>query len=110
MIKDYFLNYEGRNNDFTVTLGADAWHRVPRGPRRGHWRVTVAYTGEETMTGGRVNRVGKYLGDERFICTYGDGLADVDIPDLLRLPREPRPAGDGDHGAAPEPLRRHGRR
>ena len=85
MIKDYFLNYEGRNNDFTVTLGEKHGIEFHGAHDEGNWRVTVAHTGESTMTGGRVHRVGKYLGDERFMCTYGDGLADVDIPALLRF-------------------------
>jgi glucose-1-phosphate cytidylyltransferase len=46
------------------------------------WTVTVAYTGETTMTGGRIKRVQKYIGDEPFLCTYGDGIANVDLPAL----------------------------
>lgn len=82
IVKDYFLNYEGRNNDFTVTLGADrgiTYH----GAHDDSWRVTVAYTGESTMTGGRVFRASRYVQDERFLCTYGDGLADINIADLI---------------------------
>lgn len=87
IIKDYFLNYEGRNNDFTVTLGAQRGIEFHGGHDEGQWRVTVAYTGESTMTGGRVHRAAKYLGGERFLCTYGDGLADVDIRALLDFHR-----------------------
>ena len=47
------------------------------------WKVTVAFTGDETMTGGRVFRASKYVGEEPFLVTYGDGLADVDINALL---------------------------
>ena len=83
MIKDYFLNYEGRNNDFTVTLGASHGIEFHGAHEESTWRVTVSYTGEATMTGGRVYRVGKYVGDERFMCTYGDGLADVNVKELL---------------------------
>ena len=83
VIKDYFLNYEARNNDFTITLGASHEIRFHGTHEESTWSVTVAFTGEETMTGGRVKAVGKYLGDRRFMCTYGDGLADVDITDLL---------------------------
>jgi glucose-1-phosphate cytidylyltransferase len=85
VIKDYFLNYEGRNNDFTITLGERRGIEFHGAHDEGDWKVTVAYTGEATMTGGRVHRVGKYLGGERFLCTYGDGLADVDISALLRF-------------------------
>jgi glucose-1-phosphate cytidylyltransferase len=88
MIKDYFLNYEGRNNDFTVTLGANHAVEIHGAHDEGNWRVTVAYTGESTMTGGRVHEIQKYVQGERFICTYGDGLADVNIPALLRFHEE----------------------
>jgi len=79
MIKDYFLNYESRNNDFTVELGRReslAFHGLHDETQ---WKVTVAYTGESTNTGGRVLRASRYLDDEPFLVTYGDGLADVDI-------------------------------
>jgi glucose-1-phosphate cytidylyltransferase len=48
------------------------------------WRVTMLYTGQETQTGGRLLRAKDYIGDERFFLTYGDGVADVDIPALLK--------------------------
>lgn len=85
VIKDYFLNYEARTNDFTVHLGSE--HRVEYHDRHGEsdWRVTVADTGAETMTGGRVKRVQRFVEGERLIVTYGDGLADVDIHALVRF-------------------------
>lgn len=85
MVKDYFLNYEGRNNDFTVRLGDKHEIEFHGAHDEGDWEVTVAYTGELTQTGGRVQRVGKYLNGERFMCTYGDGLADVNIEALLEF-------------------------
>lgn len=87
VIKDYFLNYEARNNDFTVTLGKS--HEIEFHDRHleSEWRVTVADTGPDTMTGGRVRRLRRYLGEEAFMVTYGDGLADVDIASLLRFHR-----------------------
>ncbi|MGK2956809.1 MAG: glucose-1-phosphate cytidylyltransferase [Acidimicrobiales bacterium] len=85
VIKDYFWNYEARTNDFTVHLGSE--HRVEYHDRHDEsdWRVTVADTGAETMTGGRVKRIQRYVEGERIIVTYGDGLADVDIDALLRF-------------------------
>lgn len=83
MIKDYFLNYEARNNDFTVTLGASQGIEFHGAHEESTWQVTVSFTGESTMTGGRVHRAAKYLGGERFMCTYGDGLADVNVRELL---------------------------
>jgi glucose-1-phosphate cytidylyltransferase len=81
VIKDYFLNYEARSNDFTAYLGSSS--RVVVHGTHGHdWQVTVADTGANTQTGGRVKRVERHI-DGRFMVTYGDGLADVDIKALL---------------------------
>lgn len=82
VIKDYFLNYESRNTDFTVTLGRPNDVEFLGAHDEGDWRVTVADTGATTMTGGRVKRVARYL-DGRFMVAYGDGLADVDVAALL---------------------------
>ncbi len=83
IIKDYFLDYEAHQNDFTVVLGqpdAITYH----GPHsEDGWRVTVCDTGAETGTGGRVKRVAGHLRAGPFILTYGDGVADVDISALL---------------------------
>lgn len=84
VIKEYFLDYEARNNDFTITLGRS--HEIVFHDQHleSDWRVTVADTGQATQTGGRVKRVQQYLeGEEQFIVTYGDGLADVDVARLL---------------------------
>lgn len=81
VIKDYFLNYEARTNDFTVHLGSSSRVEV-HGSHGDDWRVTVADTGAHTQTGGRVKRVASHV-NGRFMVTYGDGLADVDITKLL---------------------------
>jgi len=82
VIRDYFFNYELRNRDVTVTLGTrDVEAHSTHG--EAGWRVTLAETGERTLTGGRLRRVARYLAGERFMVTYGDGVADVDIKDLL---------------------------
>ena len=85
MVKDYFLNYEARNNDFTVTLGRHSSLKFRGDHDEADWTVTVAYTGEHTMTGGRVFRAARYLNDAPFLVTYGDGLADVDLASLRRV-------------------------
>jgi glucose-1-phosphate cytidylyltransferase len=82
MIKEYFLNYEAWNNDFTVTLGQRESLTFHGAHDEASWNVTVAFTGEETMTGGRVHKAARYLDDEPFLVTYGDGLADVNVDDL----------------------------
>ena len=83
MIKDYFLNYEARNSDLTITLGDHASVRFHGTHLETGWEVTVADTGELTQTGGRVKRVEQYLEGDTFVVTYGDGLADVDLTALL---------------------------
>ncbi len=87
VIKDYFLNYEARNNDVTVRLGEPSSLTYHGAHEATDWTVTVAYTGELTMTGGRVFRVAKYLDNETFMVTYGDGLSDVDIAELVKFHR-----------------------
>ena len=82
VIKDYFLNYDARMNDFTAHLGKSSHIEVHGQHGETDWKVTVADTGATTMTGGRVKRVSKYIGG-RFMVTYGDGLADVDMKALL---------------------------
>ena len=83
MIKDYFLNYEAWNNDFTVELGKRDSLHFHGAHDESNWTVTVAFTGLTTMTGGRVHKAARYLDGETFFITYGDGLADIDI-DALR--------------------------
>jgi len=87
MIKDYFLNYEVWNNDFTIELGNKGSLAFHDSHDEAHWTVTIAYSGETTMTGGRVHYAAKYLDDQPFLVTYGDGLANVDI-NALRASHE----------------------
>jgi glucose-1-phosphate cytidylyltransferase len=82
VIRDYFLNYENRHRDVTVTLGSRDVEVLSNHAEAG-WRVTLAETGEKTLTGGRLRRVAPYLGRERFMVTYGDGVADIDIKRLV---------------------------
>jgi glucose-1-phosphate cytidylyltransferase len=86
VIRDYFLNYEVRNRDFTVTLGSGDVQTHGEHHERG-WRITLADTGLSTMTGGRLKRVARYLGGDTFMATYGDGVADIDIARLLAFHR-----------------------
>jgi glucose-1-phosphate cytidylyltransferase len=77
LIKEYFVNYHLHASDVTVDLATNALtiHQTVAEP----WRVTVVDTGEETLTGGRLRRVRRYVGDETFCFTYGDGVSDVDV-------------------------------
>lgn len=82
VIRDYFFNYEIRNRDVTITLGSRNLEVHNEYPEDG-WRVTLAETGEKTNTGGRLKRITPYLNGERFMVTYGDGVADIDIKSLM---------------------------
>lgn len=86
VIKQYFLNYASLNSDFTIELD--------KGTLKSHqtdsvdWRVTLIDTGAHTMTGGRVKRMQQFIGDETFLVTYGDGLANININDLIDFHRD----------------------
>jgi len=82
-IKNYFYNYGPLANDFTVTLGDHANIQYHGVHDEADWTVTVADTGAETMTGGRIRRIQKYVGNEPFLVTYGDGIADINLEELL---------------------------
>ena len=82
-IKDYFLNYSARNNDFTIHLGRGNGVDFHGNHDESNWTVTIADTGASTLTAGRVERIERYVAGERFIVTYGDGLADIDVTALV---------------------------
>jgi glucose-1-phosphate cytidylyltransferase len=84
VIKDFFLNYHVRTSDVTVTLGQHASVQCHTSHDEENWRVTLAETGVNAMTGARVRRIRQYVeNDEYFMLTYGDGVGDVDIRALL---------------------------
>jgi len=86
VIKDYFLNYQAHTSDFTLSLdgSAIAYHR---GHDERDWKITFAETGLNTMTGGRVARIQRYVDADTFMLTYGDGVGDVDLAALLAFHR-----------------------
>lgn len=85
IIKDYFLNYRFLNADFSINLtkGIILPHQVDPVD----WNVTLVDTGEKSMTGGRVKRMQRFIGNETCMLTYGDGVADIDINALLAFHR-----------------------
>ena len=85
MIKEYFYNYEILSNDFTIELGNKKAIEVHSINSERNWRVTLADTGDKALKGARLKRVEKYIDDDQFMMTYGDGVADVDIRDLLEF-------------------------
>lgn len=88
MIKEYFANYFLHRSDVTFDLQHNSMdvHRNTSEP----WKVTLVHTGHKSMTGGRIKRVREYLDNETFCLTYGDGLSDVDITELINFHREQR--------------------
>ncbi|MBT6680739.1 MAG: glucose-1-phosphate cytidylyltransferase [Chloroflexi bacterium] len=85
MIKEYFLNYEAMNNDFTATLGQGSSIEVHGAHDEQEFKVTLADTGRDTMTGGRVARIKQYIEGDTFLLTYGDGVSDIDIGALVEF-------------------------
>jgi len=84
MIKDYFINYDLLNSDFTIQLGSKHITRDNVAHDEANWQVSLVDTGLETMTGGRLARIRNYIGaDEDFLLTYGDGVSDVNVRSLV---------------------------
>ena len=80
VIKDFYLNYEVYTRDCTITLGAAKSIDFHTNHEEMDWRVTLADTGQGTMTGGRIRKIQEYIGnDENFMLTYGDGVSNVDL-------------------------------
>lgn len=86
VIKDYFVNYYMNNSDVTVDLATNnvEIHQNISEP----WKVTMFYTGKYTQTGGRIRKIKDFIGNEPFLLTYGDGVADVDISAVVASHKE----------------------
>lgn len=83
-VKEFFLNYESHTRDCTVTLGAKGGVEFHTNHEEDGWRISLADTGLDTMTGGRIRAIRQYIGsDDNFMLTYGDGLGDVNLDKLL---------------------------
>lgn len=91
MIKEYFLNYEIMNNDFTIDMKTKGKVQIhDYDPQKEDWKVTLAYTGEDSQTGSRVKKIEKYIEGDTFMLTYGDGVANININELIKF--------HGEHG------------
>ncbi len=86
VIKNYFVNYYMTNSDVTVDLSTNdvTVHRTISEP----WKITLLYTGRDALTGARIKKAQKYVGDEPFMLTYGDGVSDVNIAELVKFHKE----------------------
>ena len=86
LIKEYFINYKILNSNFQINLHSGD---IKLGETdHENWDVNLIDTGNKTLTGGRLLRLKKYIGNERFFLTYGDGVADIDIDELLEFHKE----------------------
>ncbi len=87
VIKDFFLNLRAHTSDLSIDFStASTTYHTDLGTI--DWKVTLAETGLNTMTGGRISRIKKYVGDdESFFLTYGDGVGDIDLDELLKFHR-----------------------
>ena len=83
VIKEWFSNYYLHNSDITFDF-AEGNQMIVHNSVSEPWKVTIADTGLNTMTGGRIKRIRSYVGNERFMLTYGDGVSDVNIYELLK--------------------------
>jgi glucose-1-phosphate cytidylyltransferase len=89
-IVDYFANYQLRHHDFTMNTrdsSARLFHRGDDGTDIEDWEITMAHTGDATMTGGRLKRVAPHLHGDTFFATYGDGLSNVNLRNLMEFHR-----------------------
>ncbi|HWD40153.1 MAG TPA: glucose-1-phosphate cytidylyltransferase, partial [Fimbriimonas sp.] len=85
VIRDYFLNYHALTHDLTIDLGTGATKIHGKSDEK--WKVHLVDTGLKTQTGGRMRRLRDWLGKDTFMVTYGDGVADIDVQELLRFHR-----------------------
>lgn len=83
VIKEYFANYFLHQSDVTIDMSSNVLttHESSAEP----WKVTLVDTGKDTMTGGRIKRVAKHIGESPFLLTYGDGVGDVNIAELVKF-------------------------
>jgi glucose-1-phosphate cytidylyltransferase len=85
IIKEYFLHYRFRSNDFTINLGNHEDVTIHSSHSEEDWQVTLADTGLKSMTGARIKLIEKYIDTKYFLLTYGDGVAAIDIKKLVEF-------------------------
>ena len=83
MIKQYFMEMLWRNNDITISTRDGICVKYHTDEDE-HWNITIVDTGPETLTGGRLKKIEKYIDDDQFMLTYGDGLSDVNLDSLYQ--------------------------
>ena len=92
VIRDYFLNYYKYNRDFTVDLSSGDV-KIENEGSKNNWKVTLVETGDESMTGYRTKLAGKYIQEDRFMLTYGDAVATVNLEKLVAFHKQKETIG-----------------
>jgi glucose-1-phosphate cytidylyltransferase len=85
MIKEYFWNYCMINNDFTIKLGNDKEVKFHNNNDEYDWKLSLIDTGANSLTGSRVKKIEKFIDEDYFMLTYGDGVANLNIKDLIKF-------------------------
>ena len=93
MIKQHFLNYKALNSDFTITLGEHDKINLYGNNSEDHWTVTLADTGLEALTGSRIKKIERYIDSDIFMLTYGDGVANININELISFHKSHKKIG-----------------
>lgn len=83
MVKEYFYNYEVFNNDFTIEFGKKKSIEIHSKNEESDWKVTLADTGANALKGARLKKIERYIDGDNFMMTYGDGVADINMRDLM---------------------------
>jgi len=86
IVKEYFANYFLHKSDVTIDLKNNSIEVHESNAES--WKITLVHTGDESMTGGRIKRIQQYVKDETFMLTYGDGVADINIKELVEYHKE----------------------
>jgi glucose-1-phosphate cytidylyltransferase len=87
VIREFFLNYEAFTRDITLDLGNTSQRYFHNSHSERDWKVTLVDTGQKSMTGARIHKIKKYIDCEEFMLTYGDGVGNIDINELLTTHR-----------------------
>jgi len=90
MIKEYFYHYPIMNNDFTINLGNKNKLQIHNENNAEDWNITLVDTGKDALKGARLKRVQRFIDDDTFMMTYGDGVADIDIDELVSFHKNHR--------------------
>lgn len=88
VIREFFLNYEAYTRDVTLELGNTSVMSFHNEHPESDWKVTLVDTGLDAMTGARIRKIARYIGDDEFMLTYGDGVGNIDIHALLATHRQ----------------------